>query len=660
MWKWVQSLTGRFMLYTTGVLLVLMGSVYLFQSNEIRKDVEGQLLDKGRSLAMALSRSVQSVTEADMQTGVTLSDGTRFTGDEVKKRLFDDKLQLIPESELEAAKRSKDPAYASGKQVLFNGKEIPLSQYELKYRSAYDAYTDDRWQKVIDAFLTDDQVVFALPIAFSANPDYAGYIATHNTKYSATGGSSKDDWGVEGLLSQKYRANRVFNDTTGYQAAANQNTSDVLLQKYPRILEGKTVETWDISYPLLLDGKHWGGVRVALSKEASDALIAKQQRTLLLELTGLFAGMLLLIWALSQFAVGRKLRFMLQAAVNLNSHEANLAYRIPIRSKDELGRLGEEINGFIAHLQEMIGTVRRLTSQVTVTAGQLSEGAAQSAASASDISRAVAEVAAGAETQATSAEDSAKAMEEMAVGIQRIAESSAQVTEASLSMVDEAKLGREASHGAMGQMLTLSDSADAVGSAIRQLNERMDAVGEMAAVITGIASQTSLLALNAAIEAARAGEQGKGFAVVAGEVRKLAEQSEESSREINEQIAEIQASMKQAVAAMETGGREVAHGVEEVKRVGEAFERIVATAQQVSGQIQEISAASEQMSAGTEEVTAGIEEMSRIAGEAAQHMKMTADASAQQLVSADQTATQAGSLRETAEQLEQTVGRFRV
>jgi methyl-accepting chemotaxis protein len=651
---------GRFMLYTTAVLMLLMGSVYAFQSNQIKKDVEQQLHDKGRSLAIALSKSLQSVTEADFQTGLTLKNGTRLTGEEVKKRLFDDKLQLIPESEQEAAKRLKDPSYAEGKQQLFNGKEIPLAKYELKYTSAYDAYTDERWQSVLDGFLTDDQIVFAAAVAYSDNPDAVGYIATHNSKYSLTGEDSKDTWGGMGVLSQKYRANRVFNDATGHAAATYKLTEDVLVQKYPRVLEGRTVETWDMSYPLQLDGKHWGGVRVAISKEDSDALIARQRMVLVIELAGLLVGMLVILWVLVQAAVGRKLRAMLHATANLNSEEANLTYRIPVKGKDELGLLGTEINQFIAQLQDMVTSIRRLTSGVTAASQQLSDGAAAGASSAGHIARTMGELAAGSESQALSAEDSAKAMEEMAVGVQRIAESAAHVTEASLSMVEEAESGHQASQGAMKQMLTLSQSAQEVGAAIRQLNERMNVVGEMAAVITGIASQTNLLALNAAIEAARAGEQGKGFAVVAGEVRKLAEQSEESARQINEQIEHIQGSMKQAVTAMETGGQEVQHGVAEVQLVGEAFERILHMAQQVSEQIQEISAASEQMSAGTEEVTAGIEEMSRIAGDAAMHTQQVAGAAEQQLTAAEQTEEQVGSLRETARRLEQTVGRFHV
>lgn len=658
--KWVNSLTGRFMLYSALVLLLLMGAVYAYQAKLIQEDAEQQLLDKGQGLTIAMSKSLQTIAESDIQTGVTLKNGTKLAGDDVKKRLFDDKLQLIPESQQEADKRLKDATYGAAKQLLFNGKEVTLAQFELKYTSAYDAYTDDRWQGVIDSFLTDSSVVFAVPVAYSQNPDFTGFVPTHNMKFSPTGDDSKDQWGAVGLLSQKYRANRVFNNDTGAAAAANTDTGKALLQKYPMIVEGNTVDTYDISYPILIGGQHWGAARISFSKAATDAMIARQQRNFAIELALVFVGILALMYILSGITVARKLRLMLRGTANLNSQEADLTYRIPIRGKDEMGLLAAEINQFIAHLQEMIGSMRKLSVRVTGHSQQLADGAEQSLTASGQMTRAVQEVAAGAQTQAGSAEESAKAMEEMAVGIQRIAESSGNVAEASQTMVEEAQHGNGTSAEAAQQMHSLSNSAQEVEVAMGDLQQRMTDVGQMAAVISGIASQTSLLALNAAIEAARAGEQGRGFAIVAGEVRKLADQAEESAARIRDQVEGVQDSMASAVNAISVAGQGVEQGMAGVQKVQSSFERIVNMARNVSGQIQEISAASEQMSAGTEEVTAGIEEMAQIASSAKDQSEQAASLSEQQMEMADRTAEMAEALRLVAEELGQTVQRFRV
>ncbi|WP_282938325.1 methyl-accepting chemotaxis protein [Paenibacillus sp. RC67] len=653
------SLTGKFMAYTGIILLALMGGIYAFEWYEINKDAEAQLLDKGNSLAIALSKTLQSITEDDIRNGVVLKNGTRLTGEELKNRLFNDKLTIMPESKQEAQKRSKDNDYAERKQQLFDGRSVPLAQYELKYTSDFDDYTDDRWQAVIDSFLTDENVIFAIPTMYSDNADFVGYTATHNSKYSLQGDASKDSWGAAGLLSQKYRGNRVFNDETGYRSAANKDASKALLQKYPRNLEGKIVETWNISYPLMISGKHWGGIRVALSKEGSDALVAKQRMLMAAAFGLLYIGMLVLLFVLSRLIVARKLRFVLRATANLNSHEADLTYRIPVKGRDEMGQLAEEVNRFIAHLQTIIGTVHGMSGQIGDISGKLTDSATQSNAMASDISRTVQEMAAGAENQASGAEDSAKAMEEMAGGIQRIAEASAHVTEATKRLVQEAEQGSVSSDKAMEQMGTMNQSAFKVGEAIHKLEEGMQVVGEMAHVISGIASQTGLLALNAAIEAARAGEQGKGFAVVATEVRKLADQSETSAGQIHEMVDGIQATMKAAVLAMQQGGKDVELGIHQVEVVREALVNMVSMIHSISEEMEEVSAAAEQMTAGTEEVTAGIEEMARIAGSASENAHQVAIASQQQLRESEETRALSDSLRTAEQQLQETVGRFK-
>jgi methyl-accepting chemotaxis protein len=657
---WIHSLTARFMLFTGLILLVLVGAVYVYEWDKIRTDSEAKLFEKGSAMAIALSKTLQSIAEDDIRDGTLLKGGIKLTGEELKRNLFNDNLQLLPESQQEAQKRAKDPGYSELKQKLFDGKMIPLSQYELKYTSAYDAYTDDHWQRVIDGFLTDENVIFAVPIAYSANPDFNGYVGTHNAKSSPIGDDSKDAWGTTGILSQKYRANRVFNDIVGYTAASYKDTSQVLLQKYSQVVEQQVFERWDLAYPLIIDGKHWGAVRVDLSKQSSDDFIAKQHLKVALELGGLYIAVLILLFILSGAIVSRKLRSVLQAATNLNAQEADLTYRIPARGKDEMARLAGEINRFIAHLQEMIGTIGLMSNQVGAISGNLTDSAVRSTATASGISHTIEALNKGAGSQANSAVDSATAMGEMAIGIQRIAEASAEVTEATQHLAREAEDGNQASEQAMRQMNTLSESAHEVGMAIAKLEQGMEAVGGMAQVISGIASQTGLLALNAAIEAARAGEQGKGFAVVASEVRKLADQSEASARQINERITDIQASMAAAVEAMRLGEADVRDGVLQVGKLQDSLGRMLHSVNLISIQMEEVSASAEQMSAGTQEVTAGIEEIARIAGDASEQAQQVAEASLLQLQDSEETSVRSQELMEAAGKLKATADRFKV
>lgn len=164
---------------------------------------------------------------------------------------------------------------------------------------------------------------------------------------------------------------------------------------------------------------------------------------------------------------------------------------------------------------------------------------------------------------------------------------------------------------------------------VAALEQKSGDIDEIVHAITDIASQTNLLALNAAIEAARAGEQGRGFAVVAEEVRKLAENAQESAGDIAGLIDEIQAQTADAVKAMETGAARVEDGVGAVGRNHAAFNEIAGAVQSfhesaadiaqlalriseqganVRGQIESAAAVAEQSSASTEEVSASTEQ----------------------------------------------------
>ena len=96
-----------------------------------------------------------------------------------------------------------------------------------------------------------------------------------------------------------------------------------------------------------------------------------------------------------------------------------------------------------------------------------------------------------------------------------------------------------------------NEVAKEISEGILKTHESSSKIGQASNVIASIAEQTNLLALNAAIEAARAGEMGRGFSIVAGEIKKLAEQSSKSTKEIDEIVKELQSNAQHAVKTME-------------------------------------------------------------------------------------------------------------
>jgi methyl-accepting chemotaxis protein len=251
-------------------------------------------------------------------------------------------------------------------------------------------------------------------------------------------------------------------------------------------------------------------------------------------------------------------------------------------------------------------------------------------------------------------------MSEMATVIQTIASSSASVADEAYEMERRSQQGNTVVRQVSEQMNLITQSVKNTASAIEVLESRSQEIGDILNIISGISSQTNLLALNASIEAARVGEEGRGFAVVAGEVRKLAEQSEQATSQVGVLIQEIQAGIKQAVQAMEQGTSEVDTGLSVADQTGQLFDEILEAAKKVSHQIQEVSSATQEISAGTEEMTATADDLSASVSKTAdssEKISVSVDEQKASLITLVDSSTR---LNDMSEELQELISHFNV
>ncbi|CDX04211.1 Methyl-accepting chemotaxis protein TlpB [Desulfitobacterium hafniense] len=341
--------------------------------------------------------------------------------------------------------------------------------------------------------------------------------------------------------------------------------------------------------------------------------------------------------------------------------QGNLAVRrMELMSQDEIGQLAAEFNTMTDNLRVLVKDIAYTSEQVAASSEELTASAEQSASATNQIAATITDVAAGATRQEAAIDDTASIVEQMSAGVQEIAANANTVLRSAEMTATAAGQGDKAVEAAVTQMKNIEKTVAGTARVVTQLGERSKEIGQIVDAISGIAAQTNLLALNAAIEAARAGEQGRGFAVVAEEVRKLAEQSQEAAKEIAGLIAEIQQETGSAVNAMHEGTREVKVGSEVVNSAGQAFKEIVNLIGEVSAQVREISAAIQQMASGSQQIVDSIRDIEHISKEASSQTQTVSAATEEQSASMEQIAASSQALAKMADELQNSIGKFRV
>ncbi|MGW9531025.1 methyl-accepting chemotaxis protein [Paenibacillus terrae] len=339
--------------------------------------------------------------------------------------------------------------------------------------------------------------------------------------------------------------------------------------------------------------------------------------------------------------------------------EGNLNVSIKT-GQDDLGIINQKFNTMIKRINDTMVKVQDTTQEVTESAQELLSISEQNSNNTNVINNNIKEITQGLESQDHAALESSRAMNEMSTVIQTIAESSSSVADQAYSMEKRSVEGNQVAQKLSIQMDSISNSLAITFTAINALQSRSNEISTIVDIITGIASQTNLLALNASIEAARVGEEGKGFAVVAGEVRNLAEQSQESARQIAELIGEIQKEIEQTVEGMSLGTKEVQVGLEVTRQTGEMFSEILNAANNVSSQIQEVSSATEQISASTQEMSATSDELSSTVSKTADSSKQIEHTIGEQAESMASIVKASDKLTSMSGELEELISFFKV
>ncbi len=298
---------------------------------------------------------------------------------------------------------------------------------------------------------------------------------------------------------------------------------------------------------------------------------------------------------------------------------------------DEIGVMARALEGLRLELGAVIGLIQECSESLSEAAEVLQDNAATTNQTMGQMESAVNDIAGGATSQA---DETHKASENVVMMGEMIQDTNSVVSRI-MQSAERMEDANSNTQKILKELLNVNDRAekyiDIIAEQTGETNSSARKIREATKIITDIAEQTTLLSLNASIEAARAGEQGKGFAVVASEIQKLAEQSTESAKRIedilnvllsdSEQAVETMAKVKdiiheqseymnrteQAFMIMRDGVSESVHGMENISRkakdLDDARTNVVDVVNSLTAIAEENAAATEQTSASVIEVT---------------------------------------------------------
>ena len=222
--------------------------------------------------------------------------------------------------------------------------------------------------------------------------------------------------------------------------------------------------------------------------------------------------------------------------------------------------------------------------------------------------------------QAASVNETTTTMDELEASSRHAAGQATAAVDAAKLAFTTSEQGEQAVGESLEGMFVLEEKVDAIAEKIVNLSTQASQISNVSQLVIDFANQTNMLALNSSVEAVRAGEHGKGFALVANEIRKLADQSQQSADKINNLVSNIQRSINETVMVTEEGTKTVKTGVQIAKRtesafsdIKEAVSQVVLNNQQVSlnlkqqvDAIQQVVDAMEVINRGTKETATGL------------------------------------------------------
>lgn len=331
---------------------------------------------------------------------------------------------------------------------------------------------------------------------------------------------------------------------------------------------------------------------------------------------------------------------------------------LEVKGKDEIAQLTSSINTMHGNIKNLIGRILVSSEDVAKTSGSLSQHAYETTKTTEEVARTVEQISEGAMEQAENTQGASDDINVLGQTIQVNTRSAGELQQSSEKIKQLSSEGIKVIHDLIEKTDESRLAMDDIIRVIGETNESSERIREASNMISGIAEQTNLLALNAAIEAARAGEHGKGFAVVADEIRKLSEQTNQSTKDITAMLIELQEKSNKAIATGEKVKATVDNQVNSVEATEAKYSEITDGIELSMEEISKIIGISEEMEENRVKVNAVIEGLAAIAEENAASTEETSASAEEMLASMMEVDTNSKRLNELSSELKSLITEF--